>query len=176
MKVTRSQWILVTATCLIVAASAAQSGADLPPGADGNNWVPISDTAGILLTNPAGIPGAMRFQPLQGFNVETIVAGRGPGILMVKHGGAWLRVDLELPPARLRNVFIALLIEEGITLDELFAQIGGKRRWVKALHGWQVRAAAAVNHVSAEAQIERARRQAAWGLGQALGAEAGGKV
>ena len=82
----------------------------------------------------------------------------------------------ELPPARLRNVFIALLIEEGITLDELFAQIGGKRRWVKALHGWQVRAAADVNHVSAEAQIERARRQAAWGLGQALGAEAGGKV
>jgi hypothetical protein len=100
MKITRSQWILVTAASLIVAASAAQSVADLPPGADGNNWVPISDTAGILLTSPAGIPGAIRLQPQQGFNVETIAAGRGPGILMVKHGGAWMRVDLELPPAR----------------------------------------------------------------------------
>lgn len=102
MKVTRSQWILVTAACLIVAASAAQSGADLPPGADGNNWVPLSDTAGILLTNPAGIPGAIRLQPLQGFKVDTIVAGRGDGILMVKHGGTWMRVDLEFPPARVQ--------------------------------------------------------------------------
>ena len=32
-----------------------------------------------------------------------------------------------LPPARLRSVFIAALIQEGITLDELFAQIGGER-------------------------------------------------
>ena len=38
----------------------------------------------------------------------------------------------DLPPARLRSVFIALLIQEGITLDELFAQIGGKRKDVEA--------------------------------------------
>jgi hypothetical protein len=93
MKVTRSQWILVTAACLIVASSAAQDGVDRPPGTDGNNWVPISDSAGILLTN---VP-ALR---LQGVNVETIVPMQSTGILMVKRGRTWVRVDLELPQPR----------------------------------------------------------------------------
>ena len=101
MKVTRSQWILVTAACLIVAASAAQSGADRPPGADGNNWIPFSDSAGILLTNVAGTPDALR---LQGFNVEPLAARRGTGILMVKYGGTWMRVDLVPPPARAQQL------------------------------------------------------------------------
>jgi hypothetical protein len=101
MKVSRSQWILVTAACLIVAASAAQTDADLPPGADGNNWIPISDSAGILLTNATGmpnvIPDAIR---RQGFDVLTLVPMRSTGTLMVKHGGIWTRVDLELPQPR----------------------------------------------------------------------------
>ena len=97
MKVARKQWILVTAACLIVAASAAQSGVDRPPGADGNNWVPISDSAGILLTNVAAL-GAFR---LQGFNVEPIGPMQSTGIVMVKRGGTWVRVDLELPQPRI---------------------------------------------------------------------------
>jgi hypothetical protein len=106
MKVTRSQWVLVAAACLIVAASAAQSGPDRPPGADENNWAPISDSAGILLTNVAGIsdftglPEAMRLQ-LQG-SAPRLSARDGTGILMVKRGGVWIRVDLELPPARVQ--------------------------------------------------------------------------
>ena len=98
MRVTRSQWLLVATACLIVAASAAQSGADRPPGADGNNWVPISDTAGILLTNfnPSGVTR------LREFDVQTIVPMSGTGILMVKFGGIWMRVDPELPPARVQ--------------------------------------------------------------------------
>ena len=101
MKNTRSQWMVVAAACLLVAASAAQSGADLPPGADGNNWVPLSDSAGILLTNVAGAPDAVRFQ-FPGFDVQTIVPRRGTGVLMVKYGGTWMRIDPELPPARLQ--------------------------------------------------------------------------
>ena len=96
MKVTRKQWILVTAACLVVAASAAQSGVDRPPGTDGGNWVPISDSAGILLTNVAA-PGAFR---LHGFNVESIGPMQSTGILMVKRGRTWVRVDLELPQPR----------------------------------------------------------------------------
>ncbi len=98
MKVTRSHWILVATACLIVAASAAQSGADLPPGADRNNWVPISDTAGILLTkfNPSGVTRQREF------DVETIVPMSGTGILMVKFRGIWMRVDPELAPARVQ--------------------------------------------------------------------------
>ena len=100
MNVARSQWILVATACLIVASSAAQSGADRPPGADGNNWVPISESAGILLTNVAGTPDVIRLRP-QGFDVDTIAPRQATGILMVKYGRAWTRVDLELPPPRM---------------------------------------------------------------------------
>lgn len=92
MKITRSQWIVVAAACLIVASSAAQSRADRPPGVAENAWVPISDTAGIVLTNIGGMPAAMW---LRGAEVEALRAGTG--ILMVKRAGAWMRVDLELP-------------------------------------------------------------------------------
>lgn len=100
MKVTRSQWLLVTAACLIVASSAAQSEADRPPGVDENSWVPISDTAGIVLTNIAGMPAAIRLRESE---VEAVVPLRtGTGILMVKVGGAWMRVELELPHPRVQ--------------------------------------------------------------------------
>jgi hypothetical protein len=98
MSVTRSQWLLVATACLVVTASMAQSGGDRPPGADGNNWVPISDSAGILLTNvsPSGVTR------LRGFDVETLVPMSGTGILMVKHGGVWMRVDPEPPRPRVQ--------------------------------------------------------------------------
>ncbi|HEY3516486.1 MAG TPA: hypothetical protein VGL98_05515 [Gammaproteobacteria bacterium] len=101
MKVGPWLWMLVAAVVLIVASSGAQTSADLPPGADGNNWIPISDSAGILLTNEAGTPDSIRLQ-LPGFNVQTVVPRRGTGILMVKYGGAWMRVDLKLPEARVQ--------------------------------------------------------------------------
>ena len=101
MKISQSQWMVVAAACLIVAASAAQSGADLPPGADGNNWIPISGSAGMLLTNVAGAPDSVRFQFPQ-LNVQTVVPTRGTGILMVKYGGTWMRVDPEPLPARVQ--------------------------------------------------------------------------
>jgi hypothetical protein len=96
MKVTRSQWLLVTAACLIVASSAAQTGADRPPGVDESNWVPLSATAGIVLTNPA-VPGAIR---LRGRNVEPRSLTAATGTLMVKLGGVWTRVELEPPAPR----------------------------------------------------------------------------
>lgn len=94
MTVTRSQWLLVAAACLIVASSAAQSGGDRPPGVDENSWVPISDTAGIVLTNVAGVPAAF-WDPNE-------KAALGSGILMVKRAGAWMRVDLEFPQPRVQ--------------------------------------------------------------------------
>jgi hypothetical protein len=101
MKMTRSEWMVAAAACLIVAASTAQSGADLPPGADGSNWIPISDSAGILLTNITRAPDSMRFQ-FPELDVQTVVPRRGTGILMVKYGGTWMRVDPEPPPARVQ--------------------------------------------------------------------------
>jgi hypothetical protein len=101
MKVMRSQWIVVTAACLIVASSMAQSGGDLPPGVDESDWIPISDAAGIVLTNVSGIPTIPR---LPGDRVVIVpqLLRPGTGILMVKHGGAWMRLDLELPQPRVQ--------------------------------------------------------------------------
>jgi len=100
MKVTRSQWILVAAACLIVASAAGQSGVERPPGVDENDWIPISATAGIVLTSVTGMPAASR---LRDPDAEAAVSLRaGTGILMVKHAGSWMRVDLELPEPRVR--------------------------------------------------------------------------
>lgn len=66
----------------------------------------------------------------------------------------------ERRPAQLRTTLIALLIQEGITFEELSAQVGGELKGLKLAYGWQIRAAAKVGHVPAVAAVERARRQA----------------
>lgn len=103
MKITRSQWIVVATACLIVAASAAQPDADRPPGVDESRWVPLSDTAGIALTSGIALPASVR---LLGSNAEVVpqVLRSGTGILMVKSGGVWMRVDLDLPQPRVHPV------------------------------------------------------------------------
>jgi hypothetical protein len=95
MRVTRSQWLLAATACLIVAASTAQSAADRPPGVDEASWLPISDTAGIVLKEPIGVPvpGTDRLELIPTPRPRT-------GVMMVKTQGRWIRVDLELPPAR----------------------------------------------------------------------------
>lgn len=143
-----------------------------PLRADLLEWRELSDANGdddLVFPSPSGghwKPGEWR--EWMGARYRPLVAATGV---------------TDVPPARLRNVFIALLVQEGITLDELFAQIGGKRKHVKAAHGWQVRAVARVGHVPAEAHIERARRHAAWNPGEAQaapgqggGAAAGGNA
>jgi hypothetical protein len=107
MKVKWSQSILVAAACLIVASCgdapvADQPTADRPPGVDENSWVRISDTAGIVLTEVRVTPATIR---LRGIDVETVVPQalqRGTGVLMVKVGAAWMRIDLELPAPRVQ--------------------------------------------------------------------------
>ena len=103
MKVTRSQSFLVAAACLIIAASAAQSATDRPPGVDERSWVPISDTAGIVLTDMATTPSSGAFE-VRGRDGKPMLPGalQRTGILMVKSGSTWVRVDLQLPPPRVQ--------------------------------------------------------------------------
>ena len=95
MSGTRSQWFVAATACLIVAASTAQSAADRPPRVDEASWLPISDTAGIVLKEPIGVavPGTDRLELIPTPRPRT-------GVMMVKAQGRWIRVDLELPPAR----------------------------------------------------------------------------
>jgi hypothetical protein len=98
--------LVIIASCLlIVAASQGQSRADRPPGVDENHWVPLSDVAGIVLTNAAGMPSVGRFDFNDDGTVEPQVVQRSRGTLAVKFGGAWTLVDLEPPPARLQQLF-----------------------------------------------------------------------
>jgi hypothetical protein len=106
MKAPVSQWILVAAACVVVASCVRAEAPpdrlpDRPPGVDESSWVPISDTAGIVVTTVTGNP-VIR---LRGAEAEAVVPQsiqRGTGILMVKLGGAWTRIDLQLPAARVQ--------------------------------------------------------------------------
>jgi hypothetical protein len=107
MRAPGSSWVLIAASSLLAAACIrSEPLADRPPGVDEASWAPISATAGIVLTSIRNIPvaGALRFET--GEAQETVPRLRslqeGTGILMVKVGGAWTRVDLDLPDARLR--------------------------------------------------------------------------
>jgi hypothetical protein len=98
----KSQWLFVVTVCFIfVAASQGQSGPDRPPGVDEASWVPISDTAGIVVTAGTVVPMLRLFRDGEVQSVPQRLR-QGTGILMVKIGGAWTRIDLELPPPRLQ--------------------------------------------------------------------------
>ena len=98
MKPSWSLWILVAVvTCAIVASSRGQSPADRPAGVDADRWVPISDSAGIALTEAiasVAIPGTERRELIPALRPRT-------GVLMVKAQDRWMQVELELPAARL---------------------------------------------------------------------------
>jgi hypothetical protein len=103
MKVTRSQWLLVVTACLIVAASHGQSAADRPPGVDEDRWIPISDVAGIVVTEfSMPLRGTFRMNADGTATTVPEALRRGTGILMVKRGSAWTRIDLELPAPRVQ--------------------------------------------------------------------------
>jgi hypothetical protein len=114
--------ILVAAACVIAAScggppgpdrptalqrvaerpAAEPSVADRPPGVGEDSWVRLSDTAGIVLTDVRATRATIR---LKGIDVETVVPPllqQGTGVLMVKLGDAWIRVDLALPAPRVQ--------------------------------------------------------------------------
>jgi hypothetical protein len=97
MRASWSLWILVAVvTCSIVASSGGQSPADRPDGVDVDRWVSISDSAGIVLTEPivgVPVPGTDRLEIVPALRPRT-------GVLMVNAQDRWMRVDLELPAAR----------------------------------------------------------------------------
>lgn len=96
---------------ILVSAVRAQTGANRPAGVPIENWIAISDSAGIVIGNFPRIPSRYRFDPRQPgvpiplppdantipFGVQSL-----PGVLMAKHGGLWIRVDMPMPPAQLQ--------------------------------------------------------------------------
>jgi hypothetical protein len=82
----------------------AQSGSDMPPGIDQARWLPLSDSAGILLTDvPSTSPRATyRFEGNEPVVIPDLQ--QGTGVLIAKLNGLWTRVDLSPPPARAQRL------------------------------------------------------------------------
>lgn len=85
--------LLLAAVCFIlgsVATSVAQSpGLSPPPGVAPENWVPISDNAGVALSDNARVSRPRSVRGIQSFATQ-----RHAGILMVHQEGRWIAFDM----------------------------------------------------------------------------------
>lgn len=101
MKALVSKTLVVSvALFMLVTWVRAQSSGDRPPGVAQESWIPISDSAGILVLDTSPPFGGLT-DPLPP-NVS--VASRAPitGVLVAKHNGVWARIEMPEPPARAR--------------------------------------------------------------------------
>jgi hypothetical protein len=90
MRATLLKSIAVSVALLVLATWVrAQSDSDRPPGVDEETWIALSDDAGIVITN-------VTFAPSEGL--------QRTGVLMAKFNGAWMRVDLAPPGARVQHL------------------------------------------------------------------------
>jgi hypothetical protein len=96
---------------ILMSAVRAQPEANRPPGVPIENWISISESAGIVIGNVPRIPTRYRFDPRQpgvpiplppGANTIPYGVQSLPGVLMAKHGGVWIRVETPMPPAQLQ--------------------------------------------------------------------------
>jgi hypothetical protein len=96
---------------ILVSAVKAQSEANRPPGVPIETWIEIADSAGIVIGNFPRIPARYRFDPRQpgvpiplppDANAIPYAVQSLPGVLIAKHGGLRIRVDMPMPPAQLQ--------------------------------------------------------------------------
>lgn len=89
----------------------AQPGSDRPPGVPIENWIAISDSAGIVIRNLPRTPTRYRFDLNQpgvpipvppDANAIPLGVQSLPGVLMAKHGGLWIRIDTPMPPVQVQ--------------------------------------------------------------------------
>ena len=96
---------------MLVSSGKAQTEVDRPPGVPIENWIAISDSVGIVIRNlPQQQPStAFRFDrdqpgrliPIPPNAIEIPLDVQSlPGVLMAKHSGLWIRIDM-VPPAQL---------------------------------------------------------------------------
>ncbi len=71
--------------------SQAQTPADRPPGVDAEQWIPLSDSVGIVIMSTTGAvpPAIVDRAPRE----EVFPFVRATGRLMARHNGQWLVFD-----------------------------------------------------------------------------------
>lgn len=65
---------------------AQSQGGDRPPGVSAGSWAPISDTAGVVITERTSDGSSAPFQLGQVISQTW----KGSGVLMVRHNGGWI--------------------------------------------------------------------------------------
>ena len=112
MKLCSSNLILavILLAGILVFSIEAQSGASRPPGVPVENWIAITESAGIVIRSVPRTPPRFRFDPNQpGVPIPmppgaAAIPGDLPsmaGVLMAKHGDVWVRIEMPMPPAQL---------------------------------------------------------------------------
>lgn len=102
MKITTPKVLLLSmvGALILVALSEAQSPSDLPPGVSQENWIALSDSAGIVVVELA-FPRGLIFDSSPG---GTLPLPTTMGVLLVKHGDLWTKVDLVPPEPSVRQL------------------------------------------------------------------------
>jgi hypothetical protein len=80
---------------LLVSWVGAQSTPDRPPNVPQENWIPLSDSVGVVIVNVNSTPSRTVYR----FGANEPKVQSGTGVLMAKYNGVWTRVDLAPPRA-----------------------------------------------------------------------------
>lgn len=81
--------ILISASSVHFALGA--SGPDRPAGVEAQDWIPVSDKMGFVVTTPHRYPGP------GGDNQVLLLTPPAEGYFMVRNGNRWLRIVIQDP-------------------------------------------------------------------------------
>jgi hypothetical protein len=85
--------LLVLASILTVHFALGASSPDRPAGVNAENWIPVSDKMGFVVTNPQSALGALVTKDRQ----PLLLAPPAQGYFMVHTGITWQRIIIQVP-------------------------------------------------------------------------------
>jgi hypothetical protein len=85
--------LLVLGTVLTIHFANGASSPDRPAGVDAQNWIPVSDKMGFVVTTPQLPPGALVTTDRQ----PLLLAPPAEGYFMVRTGNGWQRITIKDP-------------------------------------------------------------------------------
>jgi hypothetical protein len=85
--------LLILAFVLAVHFASGASNPDRPAGVDAQNWIPVSDKMGFVVTTPQSAPGALMTKDRQ----PLLLTPPAEGFFMVRTGNVWQRLVIQDP-------------------------------------------------------------------------------
>jgi hypothetical protein len=85
--------LLILASVLAIHFANGASSPDRPAGVNVQNWIPVSDKMGFVVTTPQSVPGALVTTDRQ----PLLLAPPAEGYFMVRSGIGWQRITIKDP-------------------------------------------------------------------------------